>query len=168
MSLIKRLGIIAACTLSYWGASMLFPDVNSPSVLKALSGLFGFILTLEVIAFRQLSTATGTGVLKGSEIERLNMKRAEIRRRIYLTSALIIACTVTLFVLGIVVGSHSEYEWIPFAVGLLIGIGINYIAVIVSWINQLSAFADGLRQREQQQKDFADQLKRLSDAAKAG
>lgn len=167
MSLYKRFGIIIACTFIYWCASTVIPELTAPVTLKALSALFAFILTLEVFVFRQLNVTTGAGVLKSSELERLNIKRAEIRRKIYGTGVLVVASMATLFIIGLVATDPSNYPWLAFAVGLLVGVGLNYIAVIINWINQLSAFADHLRHLEQQQKDFSEQLKRLTEAAKA-
>lgn len=144
------------------------PQLNDPTLVKWLSGVFAFVLTLEAFVFRQLNSTTGAGVLNSSEMERFNYKREELRRKIYQTGAIVLASAITLFIVGLV--GPQALGALPTALvtGFLIGVGLNYVAVVLSWISQLSRFADHLRKLEQEQKDFTDRIKRLSEATKAG
>ncbi|MBU9215443.1 hypothetical protein KTD55_15400 [Burkholderia gladioli] len=165
MKPIPRPLVIVAVTAMFSAVAWQFPGILSKDVVRYLSAIFGGVTTVLLIFFNQMNSVTGIGVLTGREMERYTEVRSGIRQRFWYVLVICLICGFLTWVLS----THhvSRIREVQGAVvGLLIGIGINYLFVVFSWINDLWSFADQLRLIEQQKRDHEASMKRLADASK--
>lgn len=163
----------ALVALTVAGAFVALASVTSfarePALYKALAGVFAIASTLLFTFFRLLATTTGAGTLSTKEMARFTEKRREIRSRFWRVFLACATSSALLWVLGIYTETKISDDaalWIPGLAGLLLGVSIGYLLTVMKWIDELSAFADTLRQREQRVKDHEALVKRLADARK--
>jgi hypothetical protein len=157
---------IAVFTAMFFGISTVVPALHEPAAIKYLSGLFGVVTVLLMLFFRQLNTVTGVGTLSGREMERYTVMRGSIRRRFWTVLALSTVCSVIMWILSESAVAQAA-SWLPLAVGFILAVGLSYTLVVLAWINDLAAFADELRLREQRKQEKENVIKRLNDAKKA-
>lgn len=166
MTRLARWSVIAIITLAYGGAAMLLPVVGASSTIKSLSGINVLVTGLLGWFFRQFHNITGAGVLRARELDRYAIKRTEMRARFWRAFAFNAAVGVLLYALGILADGSGGGPWVPFVAGFLVSLAICNACMLVSWINELSAFADKLRVLEQDRKEHAEQVKRLDASSK--
>lgn len=165
MKSLSRLIHIAVFTAIFFGISRVVPALYEPAAIKYLSGLFVVVTGLLMLFFRQLNTVTGVGTLSGREMERYTIVRGSIRRRFWTVLGLAAACSVVMWILSESTVAQSA-SWLPLVVGFVLAVGLSYTLVVLAWINDLAAFADGLRLREQRRQEKEVITKRLNDAKK--
>ncbi len=165
MLVLLRLLIIVVTPVLVWLGWTMSPDIISASNMRYLGGVFLVVWGLAFNFFRKCSDLSALPGLNGHEQERLVWKLADIRKRIWWIGAigLIAGCLVWFF--GSV-PQHSRPELAPLSIGLLVGIGLSYLVILPGWFNELHAFTDAVRLREDKKRRTEQALKQIGDAKK--
>lgn len=160
-----RLLIIAVCPAILWIGWMASPELISPGNMRYLAGVFVAVWGLTFHFFRKSAELSSLQGLSGREQERVVWLLADIRRRIWWMGGigLIAGCLVWL------IGSSSSVSSspvAPIAIGLLVGIGLSYLAILPGWFNELYAFMDQIKLREDRKRRTEATLKQIADGKK--
>ncbi|KIP13474.1 putative membrane protein [Burkholderia sp. MSHR3999] len=165
MKPISRLLLIVLVTAAFSLVAWQFPGILSKDAVRYLSAIFVGVTSVLTVFFTQMNNVTGVGILTGREMERYVAVRSGIRSRFWFVLAVCVASSFIMWILSTKRVSSIDYIQ-GLAVGFLVGVGLNYLLVVLRWINDLWEFADQLRLIEQRKRDQETALKRLADAAK--
>lgn len=160
-----RLLIIVFCPALLWLGWVASPELISPANMRYLAGVFVAVWGLTFHFFRKSAELSGLQGLNGREQERVVWLLADIRKRIWWMGGigLIAGCLVWL------IGSSpaiTSSPVAPIAIGLLVGIGLSYLAILPGWFNELYAFMDQVKLREDRKRRTESALKQIADGKK--
>lgn len=146
-----RLLIIIFCTALLWMGWVALPELISLANMRYLAGVFVAVWGLTFHFFRKSAELSSLQGLDGREQERVVWLLAHIRKRIWWMGGvgLFAGCLVWL------IGSSpaiSTSPIAPIAIGLLVGIGLSYLAILPGWFNELYAFMDQVKLREDRKR----------------
>lgn len=161
-----RLLIIVTTPALLWLGWTMSPEIISASNMRYLGGVFLAVWGMTFHFFRKCADLSALPGLSGREQERLVWRLADIRKRIWWIGGigLIVGCLVWF------VGSVPDYSrtaMAPLSIGLLVGIGLSYLVILPGWFNELHAFTDSVRLREDKKKRAEATLKQIGEAKKA-
>ena len=161
-----RLLIIGVMPALLWLGWSMSPELISASNMRYLGGVFVVVWGMAFYFLRKIADLSGLTGLSGREQERLVWLLADIRRRIWWIGSigLIAGCLVWF------VGSVPDYSrtaMAPVSIGLLVGIGLSYLVILPGWFNELHAFTDSVRLREDKKRRAEAALKQISEAKKS-
>ena len=160
-----RLLIIASCSAILWLGWIISPDIISPSNMRYLGGLF---LAVWGMAFHFLQKSSDLSALPGlnwREQERLVFLLAGIRKRIWWMGGVGLAAGC----LAWFIGSMPEYSkdvFAPLSIGFLIGVSASYLFMLPKWFDELYAFVESVRLREDKKKRAESILKQIAEGKK--
>lgn len=167
MIIIVRLAIILIMPALLWLGWTLSPDIISANNMRYLSAIF---LTVWGIAFhflRKSSDLSSLPGLSGREQERIILRLAEIRKRIWWISGIVLIASILVWIIGFM-PAVAKSDFAPLSIGLLVGIGASYLIVIPGWFNELYDFTDAIRMREDKKRRAESVLKQIADSKKNG
>ncbi|MDF2861332.1 MAG: hypothetical protein K0S02_1604 [Achromobacter mucicolens] len=162
----SRALIVVLVTSLFWAAGEWTSFAWGAGVVKGLAGIFAIVSALLLFFFRLMNTTTGVGTLSGREMERYTTKRKDIRRRFWIVLGVSASCSGALWILGQYAENHPVLPLGAGLVGFLFAVNVANVLSVAKWIDEISAFADTLRSREQRVKENEALMKRLAEAKK--
>lgn len=161
-----RLLIIALTPALLWLGWAMSPELISASNMRYLGGVFVAVWGMAFHFLRKIADLSALPGLSGREQERLVWLLADIRRRIWWIAGVgLIAGGLVWFVSS--VPDYSRTAMAPLSIGLLVGIGLSYLIILPGWFNELHAFTDSVRLREDKKKRAEAALKQIADGKKS-
>jgi len=161
-----RLLAIFATPLVFWAAWYVVPDLLAANGLRWLSGLVTVLWGLEFYFFQRLSAVSSVDGLSSKEHERLVLRLAAIRRRVWWIGGIGLACALCIWALVEMKLPMSSPLYAA-AVGVLFGISISYLILIPAWVNESQHFIDEVRRQDVLAKRRAEASKTLADLKKS-
>jgi hypothetical protein len=158
MLIAARILLLCATPLLFWAAWYVSPSVLDAEGLKWLSGLVTALWALEFYFFRKLGEVSAVQGISSKEHERLLIKLASFRRRIWWIGGVGLLCSIVIWVLAASKLPTSSPIYAGF-VGMLVGISLSYLILIPGWLNESQSFIDKVRQQEAQKKKQLDIVK---------
>ena len=153
-----RILILAFSTLAFWLAWYGLPELLTSESVRWLSAIFTVLWALELLFFRRLNEASSVTGLSTREHERLVLRLAEIRKRIWWIGLVVMASAIVNWLLA-ALGLPSSSATYAAMVGALFGISLSYLVLIPYWFSEVQSFIDSARLQ-------AETLKRREDALK--
>lgn len=155
-----RLGILLLCPLLFGAAWYLLPALLASEAVRWLSAVFTAVWGLELLFFRRLSEVSAVSGLSTREHERLAMRLAAIRKRVWWIGAIGLACSALNWLLAMLELPASSPLYAA-AVGMLFGISVSYLVLVPAWFNESQAFIDKVRLQAETEKRRQEVLKGL-------
>lgn len=155
-----RLISLLITPLIFWGAWYFFPDLLTSQWLQWLSGIATVLWGLELFFLERLSSVTAVEGLSSREHQRLVLRAAVIRRRIWWIGSVALVCAVLIWVMASMSLPVSSPLYAAL-VGVLFGINLSYLILIPAWLNESQAFMDEVKRSELEQKKREALAKRL-------
>lgn len=141
------------------------PDLVSATNMRYLGGVFLVVWGLTFHFFRKSAELSSLAGLSGREQERLVWLLARIRERIWWIGGIGLVSGCLVWFIGSV-PEYSKTEIAPISIGILVGIGLSYLLILPGWFNELHAFMDTVRLREDKKKRAETSLKQINDGKK--
>lgn len=157
-----RLLIVLSMTALFAAAAALAPDLASNGSARFLMFVFVIVSSFAVHAMLRAQSLIDLDGLNRRERDRLHARLAIVRRRAWrivwtaILSALIVWALSGVQDLGGTALGAS-------VLGFLVGINLSYLAVLPSWFDEVSRFAEEVRKRQSLQKNAETALKRISE-----
>jgi len=142
-----RLIAIVVIALLFWCAWYVVPDLLATDKLRWLSGVVTVLWALEFYVLQRLSAVSAVEGLTSKEHERLVLRLASIRRRVWLISVMCLVCAVTTWLLAELRLPMSSPLYAAM-MGLLLGISVSYLILVPGWVNESQAFIDEARRQD--------------------
>ena len=136
------------------------PGLLDPEGVRWMSGLFVILWALELVFFNKI-TALQIDGLSSKEHERLVLRMAAIRRRVWWIGGIALTCAILLWVMSSIHLPQSS----PFyaaMVGVLFGICLSYLLLIPFWMNESQSFIDTVKKNDSIAKKRAEAAKNLA------
>lgn len=133
--------------------------------MKFLGGIFLVVWGLAFHFLRKCAELSGLPGLSGREQERLVWKLRDIRRRVWWIGGVAVLSGFLVWLIGSI-PSLGQSRFAPISIGLLLGVGLSHLVVIPGWFNELYAFTDAIRLREERKRRAEAALKEISEAKK--
>ena len=150
------MAVSAGFFLAAW---YLHPSLLTGKLMVLMASAPTLVLSVGLYLFRSLGSV-GSGGLNEREASSLAWRKADIRRRLYRLGAFALA-TSTCLALVVADGLQATTPILAFITGALIGLMFQYLIVLVSWLEQLSAFRDDQERRSAVAKQREHALKGL-------
>lgn len=163
---VLRLTVILTMPVVLWAGWRVAPDLISIANMRYLGAVFTLVWAIALLFLTKTADLSGLSGLSGHEHEKLMLRLAHIRRRVWWIGGIALTCAVLVWF----VGSFPEAEASPLAplsVGFLVGVGLSYLLVLPGWFNELYAFMDTIRLRNERNKRTESALKQINDGKKA-
>jgi hypothetical protein len=154
MLFLLRLAIILTAPALLWVGWSASPDLISSGNMRYLGGIFLGVWGFAFHFLRKSAELLSVPGLSGREQERLVSRLSEIRARVWWIGGVAIVSGFLVWLVGSM-PSFAESPVAPLSIGLLIGIGASYIVVIPRWFNEIYAFAEVIRLREDKKRRAA-------------
>lgn len=164
---VLRLLTLLVTPLVFWGAWYVVPDVLDAQGLRWLSGVVTVLWGLEFYFFQRLGAVSSVDGLSSREHERLVLRLASIRRRVWWIGGIGLACALIIWLLAALQLPTSSPLYAA-AVGVLFGISLSYLILIPGWVNESQNFIDEVRRQDVLAKRRADTAKNLQPSKTAG
>ena len=161
---LRILVVVLGAAIFAVGAPLL-PELTAAPVVKSISSIYACVVALLLLFFRQLAAAAPTG-LSFKELDRLNMRKVEIRRRIWQVVLVCAASASALWVLATLEPHGLKDRLFGAVIGFLFSLGLSYCLALLRWIDDLAKFQDDVRLRETKRRAHEEERKRLADARK--
>lgn len=155
-----RLLTLFVTPLVFWGVWHVAPDVLDAQGLRWLSSIVPALWGLEFYFFRRLDAVSSVDGLSSREHERLVLRLAEIRRRVWWIGGIGFFCALMIWILAALQLPTSSPTYAA-AVGVLFGISLSYLILIPVWFNESQSFLDEVRRQDALTKKRADIVKDL-------
>lgn len=165
MITILRLAIILIVPTLLWVCWSVSPEIISPGNMRFLGALFLFVWTYIFHFFRKIGDISSLPGLTWREQERVVYRLARIRKRIWWIGAVVLFSGILVWFIGST-PIFAESVFAPLSIGLLLGIGASYLAIIPGWFNELHDFIDTVRLREDKKRRAEATLKQIADNKK--
>jgi len=165
MFFLIRLSIILAAPFLLWLGWTSSPEMVSAASMRYLGGIFIGVWGIAFHFLRKSAELSSLPGLSGHEQERVVWKLADIRRRVWWIGGIAIVAGFLVWLIGSM-PSLAESFIAPLSIGLLVGIGVSYIVVIPGWFNEIYAFADKIRLREDKKRRTETAIKEIGDSKK--
>ncbi len=165
MLFLLRLSIILTAPFLLWLGWSTSPDLISSGNMRYLGGIFIGVWGFAFHFLRKSAELSGLPGLSGREQERLIWQLAEIRRRVWWIGGIAIVSGFLVWLIGSM-PTLAELPIAPLSIGLLVGIGVSYVIVIPRWFNEIYAFADVIRLREDKKRRTESAIKQIGEGKK--
>lgn len=142
-----RLLTLLLTPVAFWAAWYIVPGVLDAQGLRWLSGIVTVLWGLEFYFFQRLGAASSVSGLSSKEFERLVLRLAAIRRRVWWIGGIGLICALTIWLLTALQLPLSSPLYAA-AVGVLFGICLSYLILIPGWVNESQKFIDEARRQE--------------------
>ncbi len=159
---VLRLLTLLVTPLVFWGAWYVVPGILDAQGLRWLSGIVTVLWGLEFYFFQRLGAVSSIDGLSSKEHERLVLRLAAIRRRVWWIGGVGLACALTIWLLAALQLPTSSPLYAG-AVGVLFGISLSYLILIPGWVNESQNFIDEVRRQDVLAKKRAEAAKSLKD-----
>lgn len=161
-----RVAIILTTPALFWLGWSIAPELISAGNMRYLGALFIGVWGLAFHFLRKSADLSSLPGLSGREQQRIVWKLAEMRRRVWWIGGISIVLGFLIWLVG-AISDLSGSAGAPLSIGLLVGVGISYLVVLPGWFNELLAFADTLRLREDKKRRTETALKQIGDSKKS-
>lgn len=132
----------------FWGAWYFLPDLLTKEWLQWLSGIGGVLWALELYFLERLGSVTAVQGLTTRERERLLLRAAVVRRRVWWIGIVALACAGLIWLMAAMDLPTSSPLYAAL-VGVLFGINLSYLVLIPAWLNESQEFIERLNHEEQ-------------------
>lgn len=157
-----RLLTLLITPLVFWGAWYVVPNILDAQGLRWLSGIVTVLWALEFYFFQRLSVVSSVDGLSSKEHERLVLRLASIRRRVWWIGGIGLACALLMWLMAAMQLPASSPIYAALA-GVLFGISLSYLILVPVWVNESQGFIDEVRRQDVLAKKRAETLKTLRD-----
>lgn len=147
--------------LLFFGAWYVMPSLLNPEGLRWMSGIVTVLWGLEFYFFQKLAAVTSVDALSTKEHERLLLRLASLRNRVWWVGGIGLLCAIAMWLLAASGLSLTSPIYAAMA-GVLFGISLSYLILIPGWIGESHSFMDKLKFRESQEKKRQEALKSLA------
>lgn len=165
MIFLFRLAIILSIPTLMWVGWSASPDFVSPGNMRYLAGLFIGVWGFAFQLMRKSADLITLPGLTGREQERLVLRLAAIRSRVWWIGGVAVVSGFLVWLIGSM-PTLAESPIAPISIGLLIGIGVSYAVVIPRWFNEIYSFTEVLRLREDKKRRTEAALKQIDEGKK--
>ncbi len=165
MIFLFRLMIILSVPTLMWVGWSASPDFVSPGNMRYVAGLLIGVWGFAFHLMRKSADLISLPGLTGREQERLVLRLAAIRNRVWWIGGVAVVSACLLWLIGSM-PMLAESPIAPISIGLLIGIGVSYAVVIPRWFNEIYSFTEVLRLREDKKRRAESALKQIEDGKK--
>lgn len=155
-----RLLTLLLTALVFWGAWYVMPSLLSGESLRWLAGLVSILWALEFYLFQRLGVLSGVEGLSSKEHERLVLRMASIRRRIWWIGGVGLASAIVIWVLASLDLPTTSPIYAG-AAGFLVGISLSYLILIPGWLNESQDFMDEVKRQDTLKKKRVETAKKL-------
>lgn len=162
---LARLIVLIATPIFFWGAWYYAPSLLEADGLRWLSGVVTILWALEFYFFRKLGDVSAVQGISTREHERLVLRLASIRKRVWWIGGIGLICALTMWVMSALKLPLSSPIYAGL-VGVLFGISLSYLILIPGWFNESQEFIDEARRRDAQIKKQAEITKAIDSAKK--
>lgn len=145
----------------FWGAWYVLPGILTTENLRWLSGVVTILWGFEFYFFQRLSQVSSVDGLSSREHERLVLKLASIRRRVWWIGGIGLMSSICIWLLA-AVGLPMDSPIYASLVGVLLGISLSYLILIPGWLNESQHFIDDARKRDVFAKRREESVKNLT------
>lgn len=160
----RLLAIIITPALT-WLVWLAAPDLLSFTNLRFLVAVFGICWGMAFYFLRKTGEMTGLPGLSVRERDRMSLMMRDIRQRVQWIAAVTVICPLIVWFSGAALNERASWA-IPVVTGLLVGVGVSYLVVLFSWLNEIHEFSDKIKLREARKESAEKSLKRISEAKK--
>lgn len=150
-----RLAVLISAPMFFWAAWYIAPALLEAEGLKWLSGLVTLLWGLEFYFFRRLSEVSNVQGITTKEHERLVLRLARLRKRVWWIGGIGFVCSSLIWLLA-ALKLPATSPFYASLVGILVGISISYLILIPGWLNETQEFIDKTRQIEAIKKKQAE------------
>lgn len=157
---IFRLLILLVTPLLFWGAWYVVPGLLDTTGLRWLSGVVTVLWGLEFYFLQRLSSVSAVDGLTSKEHQRLVLRLATIRRRVWWIGGVALACSLLIWVLTALQLPLSSPIYAAL-VGVLFGISLSYLILIPIWVNESQSFIDKVQEQSAASKKRSELIKNL-------
>lgn len=157
---VLRLLTLLITPLVFWGAWYVVPDLLDAQGLRWLSGIVTILWGLEFYFFQRLGGVSAVDGLSSKEHERLVLRLASIRRRVWWIGGIGLACALLIWLMAAMQLPASSPIYAAL-VGILFGISLSYLILIPGWVNESQGFVDEVRRQDVIAKKRAENSKTL-------
>ena len=161
-----RVAIILTTPALFWLGWSIAPELIGAANMRTLGALSVGVWGLAFHFLRKSADLSSLPGLSGREQERVVWKLAEMRRRVWWIGGISIISGFLIWLIGSAPGL-SESAAAPLSIGLLVGVGLSYLVVLPGWFNELLAFADTIRLREDKKRRTETALKQIGESKKS-
>lgn len=158
---ILRLLTLIITPLTFLGAWYVVPGILDATGLRFLSGVVTFLWGLEFYFFQRLSTISAVDTLSSSENNRLLLRLATLRKRVWWIGGMgLISALLLWFMTAMELPMTSPVY--ATMVGVLLGISLSYLILIPGWLNESQRFIDEIKRRDVLTKKRAEAVKLMT------
>lgn len=156
-----RILLLLFTPLVFWGAWYVVPEMLNGQGLRWFSGLVTILWGLELLFYQRLGDVSKVDGLSSREHERLVMRLAAIRRRVWWIGGVGLFSALTIWLLAML-QLPATSPFFAAAVGVLFGISLSYLVLIPAWFNESQNFIDEVRRQDVLSKKRAESVKELN------
>lgn len=143
-----RVLLLVVTPLVFLAVWHLKPALLEPSGLRFLSGIVSVLWALEVFVLQRLAAAGDVQGLSSREHERLTLRLASIRRRVWWVGGVGLASSLLLWLMAALDLAASSPLY-AFMAGLLFGVTLSYLILVPVWHNETQHFIDEMKRRRE-------------------
>lgn len=163
---VLRLTIILTMPVLLWAGWRVAPELISIANMRYLGAIFALVWVIAFHFLTKTADLSSLSGLSGHEYEKLVLRLAHIRQRVWWIGGIALTCAVLVWFIGSL-PEASASPLAPLSVGFLVGVGLSYLLVLPGWFNELYAFMDTIRVRNERNKRTEAVLRQISDGRKA-
>jgi hypothetical protein len=160
-----RIAIWLIVPALFWAGSYVLPAIFKSENLRYLATVITFLWGLDLIFIQKMASLTNMDVLSSRALDNLDLRFANIRRRIWRMTAITFICSLMIWLIAgttLIKNFHVE----SLVIGWLFSICISYVVVFPFWFDEFQAFQDKLKISAAEKLKQDGELKQLADAAK--
>ncbi|MFZ4537826.1 MAG: hypothetical protein ACOYNV_16105 [Propionivibrio sp.] len=148
--------------LLFFAAWHVMPAVLDSDGLRWLSGIVTILWALEFYFFQRLTAVSMVDGLSSKEHERLILRLASLRKRVWWVGGIGLSCALLIWLLASSGLPLSSPVYAAMA-GILFGVSLSYLILIPGWIGESQHFVDRVKYRDSMAKKRDDAVKAMSE-----
>ncbi len=160
-----RVMIILIMPALLWAGWRVSPDLVSIASMRYLGAVFTLVWGIALFFLTKTADLSTLPGLSGHEHERLVLKLAHIRKRVWWIGGIALISAFLVWLIGSL-PDLAQSAIAPISVGFLVGVGLSHLIVLPGWFAELYAFTDTIRLRNERNKRTELALKQISDGKK--